>query len=345
VRTDGIAENQHYVPKLLLRPHAFNQGCAKNKEKVWCFDKLDDRIFPSNIRGVAASRKFYDLLIDGQALSLEPFVTGIEDAAAPAFQQIVSDGSLSGLSHQQRRAIAEFCAVQLVRTEATRVQRRNAMGSMKAALIARGVDPLVLADLDSPDPDQMKLLDLRTVFSAPSDFAGEFINKHWYLVSATTEEPFYIGDNPLVLDNELDAQSGTGLQTPGVSISLPLTPTLGLGMVDPKLVEEMRSDYRKVRRLRAQRIKRSIKRQRKGLVTEPADGDFADTDSLYRDGLGQLLSGGLVPSDTRSTQRFNSLQTAFASRRVMSSSKDFSTARETVSLGEHLRYAPAFVVR
>jgi hypothetical protein len=113
LRNDGKTELQHYVPKVLLRPHAHNPGCARDSEQIWCFDKLDGRVFSPNIRGIASGNGFYDIILGEEPFSLEPFFTGVEDRAAPAIQRIVSERSLAGLTDQDRQNLAVFCAVQL----------------------------------------------------------------------------------------------------------------------------------------------------------------------------------------------------------------------------------------
>lgn len=348
MRNDRKTELQHYVPKVLLRPHAHNTGCARDSEQVWCFDKLSGRVFSPNIRGIASGNGFYDISLGEEPVSLEPFLTRVEDRAAPAIQRIISERSLAGLTDQDRRYLAVFCAVQFVRTQATRDEFQSAMDGFRAALAARGIDASQVPELQPPTPYQRKLMELKTVLDAPDAYASDFLGKHWYLMAAIESDPFYIGDNPVVRQSESRApeQAGLGLRRPGISISLPLSPTLCLGMIAPGAIEELKRTYRKVRRMHERQVNRIAKLKRKGRFQRDSRVETVTDgiDRLYQDGIRDLVSGGLVVCDAEAIKRVNFLQTAFASRWVISSRNDFSLASEVVTTDERFRRSPHFVV-
>jgi hypothetical protein len=349
LRNDGKTELQHYVPKVLLRPHAHNPGCARDSEQVWCFDKLSGRVFSPNIKGIVSSNGFYDVTLGDGPVSLEPFLTRVEDRAAPAIQRIVSERSLTGVTEQDRKHLAIFCAVQFVRTQATRDEFQSAMDGFRAALVARGIDASQLSEMRPLSADQRKLMELKTVLDAPDDYASDFLGKHWYLMTAIESDPFYIGDNPVVRQSEsrTPEEAGLGLRCPGISISLPLSPTLCLGMIDPRAIEELKSTYRKARRVYDRQAKRVAKLKRKGRFRGDGLGETmtCDFDHLYQVGIRDLVNGGSVVCDAEAIKRLNFLQTAFASRWVISSRHDFSLASEIVAADERFRRSPRFVVK
>jgi hypothetical protein len=349
LRNDGKTELQHYVPKVLLRAHANNPGCARGSEQVWCFDKRDGRVFSPNIRGVASGNGFYDLTLGTEVLSLEPLITQIEDRAAPVIQRIVSKRSLTGLTDADRKNLAVFCAVQFVRTQATRDEFQSAMDGMRVALAARSIDASQLREMKPLTPDQQKLMEFKTMLEAHDAYASDFLSKHWYLMAATEDDPFYLGDNPIVRENESHSpeQTGLGLRCPGISFSLPLSPTLCLGIIDPGEIKKLRVTYQKARRMRDRRVKRDTKLKRKGRfeTSSPAETMTIDIDNFYQENIRDLVNGGLVICDAGAIRRVNFLQTAFASRWVISSRNDFTLAKEVVSADERFRRSPTFIVK
>jgi hypothetical protein len=282
---------------------------------------------------------------------LEPFLTGVEDRAAPAIQRIVSERSLAGLTDQDRKNLAVFCAVQFVRTQATRDEFQSAMDGLRAALAVRGIDASQLPEMQPPTPHQRKLMELKPVLDAPDDYASDFLSKHWYLMAGLESDPFYIGDNPVVRQSESRApeEARLGLRCPGISISLPLSPTLCLGMIDPGAIEALKSTYRKTRRMNDRQVKKVAKLKRKGRLSlrwpRLSEAVRDDIDRLYRDSIRDLVNGGLVVCDAEAIQRLNFLQPAFASRWVISSRNDFSLASEIVAADERFRRSPHFVVK
>ena len=56
-RNDGKAENQHYVPRMLLRNFTF----SKSYDKIHVFDKKKRQAFKANIKNVVTREKFLQL--------------------------------------------------------------------------------------------------------------------------------------------------------------------------------------------------------------------------------------------------------------------------------------------
>jgi hypothetical protein len=51
---------------------------------------------------------------------------------------------------------------------------------------------------------------------APGTYGPHFRSKHWHLVGSTAEDPFHVGDHPVVLDDDVVSGRGSlGLSSPG----------------------------------------------------------------------------------------------------------------------------------
>lgn len=72
------AQNQHYVPKHILRQFLSDPG----SEQVTVYDKHEERTFTTSIKNVMAERRFNDFAFDDEwIISFEPLACGAERQA------------------------------------------------------------------------------------------------------------------------------------------------------------------------------------------------------------------------------------------------------------------------
>jgi uncharacterized protein DUF4238 len=105
-------ENQHWVPKLLLKNFADDDG------RVYCLDIHSDEIMKRPPKYAASERGFNEFEIDGKLVSFEDKLEKIETKAAPVLKRIIGARNLTGLSSLDREHVARFMAAQSVRTKA-----------------------------------------------------------------------------------------------------------------------------------------------------------------------------------------------------------------------------------
>lgn len=324
MRTDGKAEKQHYVPQVLLRLHASDLSAKRGTEQVWCFDKQSDRVFPSNIRGILAGTRFYEVEVNGQTLSLEEPLSEIEGLLSPILARVVRERKLATLSNEDRFTIAIFCAVQMLRTQGFRDRIKDLNEGVAEALRKRGIDPSEVSNFKTLSVEEIKAFSMDMLADAPLKYAPHFLSKFWHLIGTTPDDPFHVGDHPVVVDNDFRSGPGTlGLASPGVTIYLPLSPKVCLAMIDPALIEELFEDARKVRA--------GYEKFEKRIETDgfPSRGvAFLEVMKENRDRVNQQIepmeSGTLSAHEPQVVIRVNSLQMLYAGRWIVSSKPDFS---------------------
>jgi hypothetical protein len=324
MRTDGKAEVQHYVPQVLLRLHITDVLAKRGSEQVWCFDKKTGRVFSPNIRGVLAGSRFYEVEIGGERISLEEELTRIEDQVGPIIAQLVRDRRLANLRARERQIVADFCAVQLIRTQAFREQIKDMNEGMAEALRKRGIDPSKVSNFEILSDEQIKAFSLSMLPEAQAVYSPHFLAKYWHLTETTTEDPFYLGDHPLVLDNDFaDPGRGVGLASPGVSIYLPLCPTLCLTMTDPRVVSTLFAEAREVE-ARFKKLKRRMPRRGLTATDMCVLRTMEETRNRVKEHVEPLKKGTPSPYNPDVVMRVNSLQMIYAGRWIVSSRNDFS---------------------
>lgn len=125
-------QNQHYVPKFLLRNFVDTDG------RVFCFNKKTDGITKPPPKYAGSREGFNEFIIEGESVSFEERFQKIETRAAPVFRKIVEQNSLALVTQAERQAAADFIAIQCFRTNAFReglAQNHQAnMGSLMEQL-------------------------------------------------------------------------------------------------------------------------------------------------------------------------------------------------------------------
>jgi hypothetical protein len=324
----SIAKVQHYVPQFLLR----NFGVGK-KDQIWVYDKTSSRSFLTHAKNIASESRFYDFELDGQPITLEPYLSKVESAAKPVLNGILRNDSLANLRADEREILAHFFSIQLTRTRAFREQWDDFPKILRAAFEERGdqiADGSQAAELlrDFSENDS-KVHTGKFMLEAPETFAQHFLSKDWVLASTTWKHPFLTSDNPLVLQNSVDRphRGNLGLTVPGIEIYLPLSPLRALAMWCPSLTKMVRD---------------AVASQFSPVVGQ---GGRQENDCEGALALAEAFnSGGPVSYSKENVENFNSLQISRSERYIFSSVDDFHLAKEMLSSYPDLKRGPRIQV-
>jgi hypothetical protein len=289
-------ENQHWVPKFLVKNFADEDG------RVFCLDIHTDRVTKPPPRQAASERGFNDFQVEGQTISFEDRLEKIETRAAPILKRVINEHQLTTLSNEDRRRVAEFIAAQSFRTKAfyegLSVKMDRSAFAGKFSLLLNGIGIL----------------------------AAEIAGRHWVLMVATGDDAFYLGDNPTVLqrtDNPRDSKN-LGFDVAGVEAFLPLAPHCAIYMPCRTTSDERIARYNEA--LDLHRVVRSAV-----LRGQPGGGDELRSAQLVitrLDPLYQAMTGGVALSaKPEHVENLNSLQCSWAHSALYANHKDFTFAR------------------
>jgi hypothetical protein len=302
-------ENQHWVPKFLIKNFAAGDG------RVFCLDIHTDRVTKAPPGQAASEKGFNDFQVEGEAVSFEDRLEKIETRAAPVLKRVIKERQLTALSAEDRRRVAEFVAAQSFRTKAfyeglSVKMDRNAFAS-KFSLLLDGIEIL----------------------------AAEIAHRHWVLMVATGNDTFYLGDNPTVLqrtDNPRDS-SNLGFDVAGVEAFLPLTPHCAIYLPCRTTSEERIARYNAA--LDLHRVVRSAV-----LRGQPGGGDelrlaqlvISRLDPLYQ----ALTTGVALTAEPGHIENLNYLQCSWAHSALYANRNDFTFARRVFRENPHYRDVP-----
>ncbi|HEY4084140.1 MAG TPA: DUF4238 domain-containing protein [Burkholderiaceae bacterium] len=320
----GIAKVQHYVPQFLLK-----KFCNDKKDQVFVFDKQSAQTFSCNVKNIASESRFYDLRIDDKEVTLERQLSELEGATKPLLDRIIEKDSVQVFDASELDLLCSFLAVQFTRTKAFREQTLNGLSMMREEIIKKFGSAKFSIDLEeelSPlNTNDQKILMAQTIMSAPADYGPHFANKVWILMATTENRPFYLGDNPLALQNMTSSplRSGLGLAVPGIEIYLPLSPLRALVLMCPSHISTMLDG-----RERIQKILHS-----KHQLAAPQIDELTKTEKF----ITSIESHRYVEVDANNVINFNSLQVSYAERFVFSRTADFALPKEMVAAHPTLR--------
>jgi len=291
-----MAPVQHYVPQFLLRNFR-----ASAKPKIWAYDKTTGKTFETNVRNIAGEREFYDLTVGDATLSMEEGLSKLETQAGAAIDRIISARSLGGLSEDDRVLLAVFVSTQMQRGP----NQRESMLALNQDLrrVLKGRFGIEEGDFPELTPEEAKAMTMKSL-TEPQKFAAHILNKAWLMFETTPAHPFFIGDNPVALQNNTEGKGpfrgNLGLAVRGIEIYLPVSSTLALAFFC-RPHEEM--------------IRDGVERMRTTMVRDPS----------HPMGFGNLLNwrgasrtGIPLPSSPDNVLNHNSLQVQYAERYVFS---------------------------
>lgn len=314
----GIAKVQHYVPQFILR----NFGNGK-KDQLHVFDKSNNKEFSTNAKNVASESRFYDIEIAGMKATAEPSLSMLESSAKPLFSKLIDADSAAVLTDEEKGLLSGFLAVQFVRTKAHREQWRSLPAMLREQMLKRSNTPEQLKSVEeyfkTPDENEVKMLAIKAMADAPGEFGPHLRSKSWHLIGTSRKLPFYIGDNPLTMQNwdPVENRGSLGLAVRGIELYFPLSPTRALAMWCPSIIESILSadetlQYAKVHQPEfvAQKLK------------QPEAVEY----------LAQVIrSNSVIPYTSDNVENFNYLQIRHAERHIYASQPGFELAKQMIS--------------
>ncbi|HEX8670925.1 MAG TPA: DUF4238 domain-containing protein, partial [Longimicrobium sp.] len=241
-KTPQPTHKQHTVPQFYLRPF------ADANQKLWAYDKTNGSIFQVGIKDAAQKHGFFSLPeVDGSygaGWFAETYFGQYETPAAEAIRGILTSmkmGIYSLISPPLKQILAEYAAVQYLRTQVSRSQLLDLHRAMYEASKIWTDVPELQGIPATPDPKELALHHLRSGLNPEKvKQTAETLHDHvWGLTVNRTGSPYYTSDHPLVLhSHEPRPGRGSGLGTFGVEVALPLAPHLLLHMVEREWAEQ-----------------------------------------------------------------------------------------------------------
>ncbi len=227
---------QHYVPQAYLRNFASER---KMEYFICCFDKVTRKIFKPNVKNIANQTGFYNFITnDGEKASIEGFFNYVETKSTFAILALNEKPTISTLL-ENRTTLANFFAQQESRTVVFRDVHND---------IIRGANQELKTDgfmFQIPTENDTKEFQARFLINKSNVFANALLKMKWILVSNKTDKPFWTSDNPIIRFNPHKSElvGNLGLESRGIQLHIPVTPTLAIIICDPIEYAQIDSEF------------------------------------------------------------------------------------------------------
>lgn len=301
-------KQQHFVPEFLLR-HFTQTG----SDRIFAYDKWNDRIFPTTPEKAAKENGFYDFEVNGVKASLEQPLDNLEGDAAPVILSLLKTRDLLGLSKGDKVTLALFCAVQMLRDKGARAMHLDMRDQMRERIKKMGIDPKEVKGFDDPSDEEVRLSSIMQLAEAPKLLPYFLYYKNWSLMIAPDGTSLYTSDSPLTFhnDNKFGIFGNIGLTVEGIQIALPLSSHINLWITCDSIEAKFRKGYQEAALDGVSIHKPAMVKMRKMLAGISGKESF--------------------PMHPENVVRFNSLQVGKSERFVYSSTDDFSLARKMLA--------------
>jgi hypothetical protein len=210
----------HYVPQFYLRRFADQSG------RLWVWNKIDQRVYPTSSNTIAAERHIYRVPefigTKQDPLFLEKQLSNLEGEAATVTQrwidslQTMNPSETLTISNKDRSLVAFYMSVQFLRTA-----EQKEILALLAADIGKykdGISPEELTNLHAY---------LLCAEGPVDDIAKRICNSVWVFAKNTSGTPLWTSDNPVCFKSKDNSMwlKGPNAFIPGSYAVFPLTPT------------------------------------------------------------------------------------------------------------------------
>lgn len=304
-----MGENQHWVPRLLLKRFADADG------RVYRLDIQTDQVSKPPPRKAASSPGFNDFQIEGEFVSFEARLEKIETKAAPVLKRITNARTLAELSSKERKKVSDFVAAQSFRTEA----------------FYKGLE-------GNPPRREFGPL-FKRLWESAFILSARIEARHWALMVIEDDDIFYLGDQPVVLQRTRDPKNGSnlGFDVEGVETFMPLSPKCALYLPCPSVSEEIITRYDAAIALH-RAVRTAVFRGASGGTAEliAAQDTIRRSHELYQ----AFTAGSPIKAQKPHIENLNYLQCSWAHAAIYSNRRDFAFARHVFKNSPQYRSTP-----
>ncbi|MCK1595039.1 DUF4238 domain-containing protein [Bradyrhizobium sp. 164] len=299
------SKKHHFVPQAQLRHFAADA----DGQYLFALDKRTDRSFRASILNAGSENDFNTVNLGASKWNFEDLFQEVDSRSARLVAEILSRRSMFWLAVDDRIALADFFATQLLRTQFSRSTPAHIAARLRETVRQFGYDPDQNPATAMPSDAALRLGSLRT-FLDRSEHVVALLRLFPALYEIGGNDRLIISDHPVMVTNAFP-YGDVGLGSHGVLVYLPVSPKFMIALHCPTIVKR----YELIGHARLE----AGQKARMG---------------RYRAGL---RSGEPIEIDNDLVLHLNRLQIVHSARYVYANIDDFGTARALLKQYPDLR--------
>lgn len=299
------SKKHHFVPQAQLR----NFSADAERRFLYVLDKQTDRSFRTSILNAGSENDFNAVSLGASKWNFEDLFQDVDARSARLIAEILSRKSVVWLSEDDRLALANLFATQLLRTHFSRTTPAHLAERLRDIVRHLGYNPDQDPTMATPSDAALRLAAVRT-FLDRSEQVIALLRLYPALYRANGHRRFIISDHPVVLINAFP-YGELGLASHGILAFLPISPEIVIALHCPTIVKRYE-------------------------LAEQADLEPSRKERMfrYRDGL---RSGNPIDIDEDMVLFLNHQQTVHSTRYLYAATDTFDLTREALKQQPHLR--------
>lgn len=220
------SKKHHYVPQSILKNFSIE---AKGKQ-IFVFDKKQERIFPSSIQNAGSENYFNTVKTPFGELNLETLFQNCDGIAASISKKITDTESLARFRHNDYYSLALTVAIQLHRTKLVRTTLDYVSKEQEKMVreLCGTSDKFEFSERKNKalSANEIKLISVLGAFNVDGVLKN-LLSRGIYLVRNSTDFPFWISDNPVVIHNSFP-YGYNGINHKGTEVIFPISPKMAI---------------------------------------------------------------------------------------------------------------------
>ncbi len=299
------SKKHHYVPQAQLRHFAIDS----DQKQIWVFDKQSGRSWTSSILSAGSENNFNTVELETGDWNFEYLFQDVDNRSPLLISSIVNSESLANLGPEDREALIDLFATQMLRTNLTRTTTTFIADKMREIVRGLGYDPDGDPDYATPSESSVRLGAVKT-FLERDRIVHSMKRLMPALFKAGDRKKFILSDHPIVVANPF-AYGDHGLQSHGIIVMLPVTPDFAIALMCPTIINRYESSD-----------------------NVEIDNEARARINRYRDGF---RHGSAVEIEPTETDGWNNRQVARSARFLYSAANDFDFARQLLAENPELK--------
>ena len=229
------SKKHHFVPQAQLR----NFSADAERRFLYVLDKQTDRSFRTSILNAGSENDFNTISLGASKWNFEDLFQEVDTRSALLIAEILSRKSLAWLSEDDRLALADLFATQMLRTHFSRTTRAHLADRLREITRQLGYDPDQNPTMATPPDAALRLGAVRT-FLDRSEQVVALLRLYPALYRANGDHRFIISDHPTAVMNAFP-YGELGLTSHGILVVLPISPEIMIALHCPTIVKRYES--------------------------------------------------------------------------------------------------------